>query len=112
MRIGPYQTNWKETTSMVVAGVVGAAAPIVGARYIFFGNPYHTTIGEALAWTGAVTINLFPLIIEEGIPIPIYTGGIAAGLAAFGIRSNRDRKFRNERRREEENRLERDLRNL
>ena len=76
--------NLKERVYVYAGGVIGAVAPIVGVRYIFFNGFGEGPWAEALAWGGSVILNLSTMVSSPYLPAPVYTamGGIMAGTFA------------------------------
>jgi len=85
--------NAKERAYVYSGAIAGAIAPIVGARYLFFGGiESNDWVGEAIAWGGALLTNASTMVVSPHLPAPVYTGliGTMAGqLVAEGSKRKR-----------------------
>lgn len=76
--------NVKEKAHIYIGTIMGAVAPIVGARYLLsVGFEPENWVGEAIAWGGALLINVIPMVKQPHLPIPIYTGMAGAAIGNF-----------------------------
>ena len=89
--------NAKERAYVYSGVVIGAVAPIVGARYLFFnGIETDNLVGEAIAWGGALLLNAVPMVIEPHLPAPIYTSLAGTTIGGLVARNSREKRFRKE----------------
>lgn len=86
--------NAKERAYVYGGTIIGAVAPIIGAKYLFpvrMGNE----IDEVLSWVGAVALNMSSMFWKPHMPIPFYTalvGSMAGGIVAENSSRKRFRK--------------------
>ena len=93
--------NARERVYVYTGAITGAAAPIVGARYLLFNDiASDNWLGELTAWGCAVLLNASTLLIKPHAPVPLYTAAIGS------IVGREVAKRSKEKRREEENELE------
>jgi len=80
--------NAKEKAYVIGGAVVGALAPIVAARYLFFNmHEGSDIVTEAIAWGASIFLNIGSMIIPPHIPLPIYT--MAAGISVGTVAAER-----------------------
>ena len=91
----------KELAYVYGGAILGAATPIIGARYVFFSNNTDNLVGELLAWGGALVINACPTSINPYTPIPLQT--FYAGAAIGTLVAEHSKKKRLETRKTLEN---------
>lgn len=83
----PY--SLRERMNIYAGTLIGIAAPIVAERYLFFPREQNA-LGEALAWTGALVLNI------SFLGIPSIAGGVT-GYVAGCLSANRLKEERKER---------------
>lgn len=77
--------NAKERTYIYSGAILGAVAPIIGARYLLSPGLIPSTdsgwMEEAVLWGGSLLLNASSMFAKPHLPIPFYTasGGVALG---------------------------------
>jgi len=77
--------NVKERAYIYGGFIVGAIAPIVGAKYLLFnGTESANWAEEAIKWGGVLLVNASTMIFPPHMPAPVYTGlaGVTIGTVA------------------------------
>ena len=67
-----FDYNLRERANIYAGIAMGALAPIVGMRYLMLPPSFegeHSSLLEALAWTGSVVGNITTSIFAKGIPL-------------------------------------------
>jgi len=85
--------NIKERAYIYTGAIVGAAAPIIAARYLFFPIDTKNTIQELIMWGGSLAINVSTMIVKPHIPIPAYTAVAGITLGTLAAESSVRKRF-------------------
>ena len=91
--------NAKERAYVYSGAVIGAIAPIVGARYILPGaaaKSPENMLQELTAWGFALAINAIPMIWKPHMPAPFYTGGTGAVIGTLAAKASQEKRMKKE----------------
>jgi len=92
--------NAKERAYVYSGAIVGAIAPIVGARYLLTGSDAiapENWVGEAIAWGGALLLNAIPMVVSPHLPAPVYTGLAGTTIGTLAAQNSRRKRVEKER---------------
>lgn len=87
--------NARERTYVYAGTIVGALAPIVGARFLM--PSADNWMQEVLYWGGAVFLQASTMLVEPHFPIPSYTGAAGALAGTMAASHSRNKRFEKER---------------
>jgi len=96
-QLNGYGYNLKEKSYIIGGGLIGAATPIVAARYFVFPKIDLSTpngpIAELFAWLGSLAINASTMVIEPHMPIPLYTLSAGVGIGALAANHSKQKRI-------------------
>ena len=89
--------NAREKAYIYGGAIMGAAAPVIAARYLLFNHPSAWTSNpiatEVLAWGFSILTNLSSMVVPLHLPVPVYTGAGGMFIGTFVASGSQRKRF-------------------